>query len=169
MLSTRVTWSGYYTVDDKQIELIFKDFKCPIEGGDIIGHTNDDKTVEGTIDSKRKLVFKLKDANGGTLYFEGSMTKDLNFINGTLGAEEDDLEFSFKLVKKEEQITEKWLGYYERDEKQIELKFKDFTCPIEGGVITGNTYDDKTVEGKIDSNRKLVFTLKDANGVKLYF
>jgi hypothetical protein len=169
MLSTRVTWSGNYTVDDKQIELIFKDFKCPIEGGDIIGHTNDDKTVEGKIDSKRKLVFKLKDANGGTLYFEGSMAKDLNSIAGTLGVEEDNLVFAFKFVKKEEQIVEIWHGYYERDEKQIVLKFKDFTCPIQGGVITGNTNDGKTVEGKIESNRKLVFTLKDAIGGILYF
>ena len=55
------------------------------------------------------------------------------------------------------------------DEKQIELTFKNFICPIEGGVITGNTNDDKTVEGKIDSNRKLVFTLKDANCGTLYF
>jgi hypothetical protein len=62
-----------------------------------------------------------------------------------------------------------WQGYYIEEEKKIEFKFKDFSCPIEGGVITGHTHDGRIVEGKIESNRKLVFTLKAADGEILYF
>ncbi len=62
-----------------------------------------------------------------------------------------------------------WQGFYIEDEKKIELKFKDFTCPIEGGVITGHTTDGRTAEGMIECNRKLVFTLKGANFETLYF
>ena len=50
-----------------------------------------------------------------------------------------------------------------KDEKKIELTFKEFTCPPEGGVITGHTHDGRIAEGKIESNRKLVFTLKAAD------
>ena len=67
------------------------------------------------------------------------------------------------------QVTEIWQGYYLEEEKKIEFKFKDFSCPIEGGVITGHTHDGRIVEGKIESNRRLVFSLKAANLGTLYF
>ena len=67
------------------------------------------------------------------------------------------------------QVTEIWQGYYTEEEKKIEFKFKDFSCPPEGGVITGHTHDGRIAEGKIESNRKLVFTLKAADGATLYF
>ena len=66
-------------------------------------------------------------------------------------------------------MLEIWRGYYIQDEKKIELTFKDFTCPLEGGVITGLTTDGKKVRGKIESNRRLAFTLEAANGDLLYF
>ena len=66
-------------------------------------------------------------------------------------------------------MHEMWRGYYIQDEKKIELTFKDFTCPLEGGVITGLTTDGKKAKGKIESNRKVEFTLEAANGDTLYF
>jgi hypothetical protein len=62
-----------------------------------------------------------------------------------------------------------WRGYYVKDEKKIELAFKEFRCPLEGGDITGQTTDGRTMLGKIESNRRLVFTLKGANFETLYF
>ncbi len=62
-----------------------------------------------------------------------------------------------------------WRGHYMKGVQKIELTFKDFTCPIEGGVITGHTTDGKKAKGKIESSRKLVFALEAANGVTLYF
>ena len=56
-----------------------------------------------------------------------------------------------------------------KDEKKIHFTFKEFICPPEGGDITGLTTDGRTAEGKIESNRKLVFTLKAANVATLYF
>ena len=69
------------------------------------------------------------------------------------------MEWSYKIQKKEVQVFERWQGHYIEDEKKIELIFKDCTCPSEGGDITGHTTDGRIVEGKIESNRKLVFTL----------
>ena len=46
-----------------------------------------------------------------------------------------------------------WSGFLMNDEKRTELTFKDFTCPPEGGDITGHTTDGRTVKGKIDNNR----------------
>ena len=66
-------------------------------------------------------------------------------------------------------MLEIWRGYYIQDEKKIELTFKDFTCPSEGGVITGHTTDGRAVNGKSQSNREVEFTLEAANGEKLYF
>ena len=57
--------------DEKKIELTFKDFTCPPEGGDIVGHTTDGRTAKGKIENNRRLVFTLVAANGKTLYFEG--------------------------------------------------------------------------------------------------
>ncbi len=48
-------------------------------------------------------------------------------------------------MKREAQVLEAWQGYYVKDENNIELAFKDFTCPPEGGIITGHTGDGKTV------------------------
>jgi hypothetical protein len=62
-----------------------------------------------------------------------------------------------------------WSGILLNDEKRSELPFKDFTCPPEGGEITGHTTDGRTVKGKIQSNREVKFTLEAANGDKLYF
>ena len=39
------------------------------------------------------------------------------------------------------QVTEIWQGYYIEEEKKIEFKFKDFSCPPEGGDITGHTIE----------------------------
>ena len=64
-------WQGHYIEDEKKIELIFKDFSCPVEGGEIIGHTTDGRTAKGRIEGKRKVVFMLEGANFETLYFEG--------------------------------------------------------------------------------------------------
>ena len=59
-------------------------------------------------------------------------------------------------------VLDIWQGYFVKDEKKIKIKFKNFTCPPEGGVITGYTTDGKTAKGKIESNRRLVFTLEAA-------
>ncbi len=67
------------------------------------------------------------------------------------------------------QVLETWHGYYLKDEKKIHLTFKEFICPPEGGDITGLTTDGRIAEGKILSNRKLVFTLKAANVDTLFF
>ena len=56
-----------------------------------------------------------------------------------------------------------------KNEKKIELTFEDFTCPPEGGDIFGHTTDGRTAKGKIENNRRLVFTLVAANGNTLYF
>ncbi len=56
-----------------------------------------------------------------------------------------------------------------KDEKKIELTFKDFTCPPEGGDIFGHTTDGRTAKGKIGKNRRIVFLLEAANCDKLYF
>ncbi len=79
------------------------------------------------------------------------------------------MELPYRIQKKEVQVFERWQGHYIEDEKKIELIFKDFSCPPEGGVITGHTTDGRTAEGKIKDNRKLVFTLKGANFETLYF
>ena len=57
--------------NEKKIEITFKDFTCPPEGGDIFGHTTDGRTAKGKIENNRRLVFTLVAANGNTLYFEG--------------------------------------------------------------------------------------------------
>ena len=72
------------------VEFGFKDFLCPPEGGDIIGHTTDGSTVKGKIESNRKLVFTLEDANSNKFYFEGNLHKTNTFITGNYGAEENE-------------------------------------------------------------------------------
>jgi hypothetical protein len=62
-----------------------------------------------------------------------------------------------------------WRGFYEKDGNKVDLAIKQLTCPIEGGEITGLTTEDKTVKGKIESNRKLAFSLEAATGETLYF
>ncbi len=62
-----------------------------------------------------------------------------------------------------------WSGYLEKNEKRSDIEFKDFTCPPEGGDITGHTTDGRIANGKIQSNRKLIFTLKGANCETFYF
>jgi hypothetical protein len=37
MIKIKETWSGRYEKDNKEIELVFKNFICPPEGGDISG------------------------------------------------------------------------------------------------------------------------------------
>ena len=64
-------WRLYYIQDEEKIELTFKDFKCPPEGGDITGLTTDGRTAKGKIESNRKVEFTLEAANGDTLYFKG--------------------------------------------------------------------------------------------------
>jgi hypothetical protein len=64
-------WHGYYVKDEKKIELAFKDFKFPIEGGEITGQTTDGRTAKGRIEGNRKLIFTLEGDNCDTLYFEG--------------------------------------------------------------------------------------------------
>ena len=50
------------------------------------------------------------------------------------------------------------------------LKFKNFSCPPEGGVITGKTVDDHIANGTVISNQKFNFTLKNVNDyVDFYF
>ena len=50
------------------------------------------------------------------------------------------------------------------------LKFKNFSCPPEGGVITGKTVDDRIANGTVISNQKFNFTLKNVNDyVDFYF
>ena len=50
------------------------------------------------------------------------------------------------------------------------LKFKNFSCPPEGGIITGKTVDDHIACGTVKSNQKFDFTLKNRNGyVDFYF
>ena len=70
MQSTKYTWSVILQKDEMSSELPFKDFTCPPEGGEIIGHTTDGRTVKGKI-SNREVKFTLEAANGDTLYFEG--------------------------------------------------------------------------------------------------
>ncbi len=62
-----------------------------------------------------------------------------------------------------------WKGYYMQNEKQIELAFKDFKCPPEGGVISGLTTDGRIAKGRIEGDRKFAFTLEAANSETLYF
>jgi hypothetical protein len=62
-----------------------------------------------------------------------------------------------------------WRGFYEKDNNKVDLAIKELTCPIEGGEITGLTTEDKTVKGRIESNRKLAFSLEVATGETLYF
>ncbi len=88
---------------------------------------------------------------------------------GLYGIQEDDPVWSFKLLRKESRVLAVWRGYYMKDEKMIELKFKEFRFPEKGGNITGLTTKHQTVEGKINENRRLVFTLEDSKGDKLYF
>ncbi len=97
------------------------------------------------------------------------MNKDKTYITGHYGVEEGEYEWSYKITKKEVTVLEMWRGYYVKDEKKIELAFKEFSFPPEGGDITGQTTDGRTVEGKIESNRRLVFSLKAANLGTLYF
>ena len=66
----------------KRTELIFYDFTCPPEGGDIVGHTTDGRTAKGKIENNGKLKFTLEAANGDKLYFEGLMSKDKTSIMG---------------------------------------------------------------------------------------
>ena len=95
---------------DKRIELTFKDFKCPTEGGTITGRTIDGKTLKGTIKSDRKLNFTLKAINGDqTLYFEGQLTKDKKSIIGSYGTEENETPDAFKLFI--EEVLSRWSGY----------------------------------------------------------
>ena len=75
----------------------------------------------------------------------------------------------FKIFKREVQVLERWHGYYVQDEKKIQLTFKEFTCPPEGGDITGLTTDGRIAEGRIQGNRMLAFTLKATNVDTLYF
>ena len=49
-------------------------------------------------------------------------------------------------------MHEMWRGHYIQDEKKIELTFRDFTCPPEGGDIVGLTTDGKNAKGKSQSN-----------------
>ena len=69
----------------------------------------------------------------------------------------------------QEQELKIWSGYYKNGEKIVDLTFKDFTCSQEGGAIIGHTVEGKTVKGKIESNRRLNFTLAANNGEILYF
>ncbi len=105
--------------DEKRSELAFKDFSCPPEGGEIFSHTTDGRTAKGKIQSNRKLVFTLEGANCDKLYFEGQMAKDKNSITGTYGVEENEMEWSYKMLKKEVQVIEMWQGFYIEDEKEI--------------------------------------------------
>ena len=79
------------------------------------------------------------------------------------------MEWSYKIQKKEVQVFERWQGHYIEDEKKIELIFKDFTCPVEGGEIIGHTTDGRTAKGRIEGKRKVVFMLEGANFETLYF
>ena len=97
------------------------------------------------------------------------MKKDKATINGLHGVEEAEMQGPFKILKKEVQVLERWHGYYVQDEKKIQLTFKEFTCPPEGGDITGLTTDGRIAEGRIQGNRMLAFTLKAANVATLYF
>ena len=94
-------WRGYYIQDEKKIELTFKDFTCPSEGGVITGLTNDGKKVKGKIESNRRLAFTLEAANGDLLYFEGYLTKNSKLISGNYGFMEDEFENSFKIQREE--------------------------------------------------------------------
>ena len=99
------------------------------------------------------------------------MSRDITNITGCYGVEEGgDYIWPFKIsIKEKMQEIEIWHGYLDKDGKQIKLAFKDFTCPPEGGVITGHTTEGKTVKGKIEKNRRLVFTLESADGEKHHF
>ena len=66
----------------KRTELIFYDFTCPPEGGDIVGHTTDGRTAKGKIENNGKLKFTLEAANGDKLYFLGVMNKVSTTIIG---------------------------------------------------------------------------------------
>ena len=96
--------------DDKKIQLVFKSFSCPTEGGTITGHTIDGKKVKGTIKSDRKLNFTLKAIEGDqTLYFEGQLTRDEKSIVGSYGTEENETPDAFKLFI--EEVLSRWSGY----------------------------------------------------------
>ena len=136
--------------------------------GIITGHTIDGRTANGKFENESKVVFTLVGA-GDTLYIKGHMTKNKDSIIAYYGVEEDDPKWAFSLFRKEVQVLMKWSGHYNNDEQKIVLDFKDFTCPAEGGVITGHTTDGKTANGSIDGYRKLFFNLVDINGIKLYF
>ena len=72
--------------DGKKIELVFKSFSCPTEGGIITGLTNDGRKANGRND--QKLAFSLEAANRERkLYFWGSFTKDKSTIVGDWGVE----------------------------------------------------------------------------------
>jgi hypothetical protein len=43
--------------------------------------------------------------------------------------------------------------------EKIEVTFKDFTCPLDGGVISGHTIDGKTAKGMIKIDGSLDFKL----------
>lgn len=53
---------------------------------------------------------------------------------------------------KQNEVVKIWSGYYMKGDEKIELTFKDFKCPIEGGAITGLTVDGETVKGTIQNN-----------------
>ena len=70
------------------------------------------------------------------------MAKDKTKIVGLYGVEEGEVEQHFQILKKEEvQVPEVWHGYFMRNEKKIKLSFENFTCPPEGGEITGYTIE----------------------------
>ena len=80
--------------EEEKVELQFKAFKCPSEGGAITGLTVDGKTVNGTIQSNRKLKFTLEAANGEPiLFFEGNFNKEKKTIIGHYGLEEGECEW----------------------------------------------------------------------------
>lgn len=83
--------------------LKFKDFSCPPEGGVITGHTDDGKTVKGTIRSDRSLDFTLKSVNGRVAFyfFEASISKDKKSITGLYGFSLNEPEGQFKLFKED--------------------------------------------------------------------
>ncbi len=75
------------------------------------------------------------------------MTKDKTSITGHYGFEKGEIEWSFKIFKND--AIEIWHGYYLKDEKKMDIVFNYFTCPLEGGIITGNTTDGKKAKGYI--------------------
>lgn len=49
------------------------------------------------------------------------------------------------------------------------IKFKGFSCPPEGGVITGQTVEGLIAKGIIKSNHRLDFTLTNFNDQILFY